>query len=254
MVLSLLVAVQLPSTALTGRGTYVATVPPVGRLLVSVTLDNGSGTPLPYRGVQVAISQSALHGVRVRLTTNYTGKVEFPVQPGSYGVSVNNDKFLVLTTVPVTLGQLTHLYVNVNRTAYYASFAAADDTTSEGIIEPWNTMTLEVSPYTNPVRSPLFFLGGQVTSVPTGNPTPALGRFGDVVYIQPMNVYAVPVGYGVTDYEARGGSEVPATVVYQVPDSGSVWLTLKPMGPTQIAGADYLLVISYQAASLVTFI
>jgi len=249
LVLSFLVAIQLPSTALTGKATSTAAVSSGGRLLVSVTLDNGSLFRAPLPKVQVAIAQFLFHGLRVVLATNQTGEVEFPLPAGRYSVSVSNDKFALSTTVPVNPGQVTHLQVAVNRTANYASFVAADDSTSQGTIEPWNTVTVQVSPYSFLRFSPFFLLGGQFSAVPVGqqNP-PTLGRFGAVVYMQPMNVYEVPPAY-----ETRGGAEVPATVVSRVMNSGFAWLTLRLTEPLQLAGPVYLLVVRYQASSTVTF-
>ena len=246
--LALLLALQLPSSGFTGSGpSPVDVLPTAGQLLVSVALNNESSLPTPMKGVQVAISQPILHGLHLVLPTNGTGEVELTLPAGTYGVSVSNGKFALSSDVPVNSTGLTWMHVLVNRTSYLASFAEAQDSTSQGEIEPWNTVVVEVTPYQ--------FLFPVVNGNPRGQqiiigsvlPNPSPPTFNGSLYIQPY-YFPSAAGAGLV-----GGTEVPMTVVSQVARSGGTWLTLRPDGLLQLAGALYVQVVSYQAGSSVSF-
>jgi hypothetical protein len=241
VILALILALQLPSSGFTGRGNSTATTSySGGRLLVSVTLENGSLVPTPLQGVQVGVSQLVLHGLHVVLPTNVTGEVELTVPPGTYGVAVSNDKFTQSSDVVVGSGRLTWMNVSVNRTAYIASFVDAEDSTSQGEIEPWNTVVVEVATY-------LIILASGEQVIPASPPPPT---FNGTVFLQPLSLYPGNGGVGFAGFVA--GTEVQATVVSQVARSGGVWLTLRPTGLLQLAGSSYLQVVSYVAGSSVS--
>jgi len=245
MALALLLALQLPSSGFTGKGNFSTTSYSEGQLLVSVTLENGSTVAAPLKGVQVGISQLILHGLHLVLPTNGTGEVELALPPGTYGVTVSSDKFNQSSDISVDSGRLTWMQVSVNRTAYIASFVDADDSTSQGEIEPWNTVVVEVAPYLV-IFGPGASLGEQ--AVPASPPPPT---FNGTVFLQPLSLYPDQGGVGFAGLV--GGTEVRATVISQVARSGSVWLTLQPTGLLQLAGSLYLQVVSYEAGSSVTF-
>jgi len=243
--LAVLLALQLPSSGFTGKGNSTAPTPySSGQLLVSVTLENGSIVPAPLRGVQVGISQLVLHGLHLVLPTNGTGEVEVALPPGAYGVVVSNDKFAQSSDVLVDSGGVTRMNVSVDRTTYVASFVDAEDSTSQGEIEPWNTVVVEVAPYLVILASEAAF-GGQV--VPANPPPPT---FNGTVFLQPLLYYPDNGGAGFAGFVA--GMEVQATVVSQVARSGGVWLTLRPTGVLQLAGSAYLQVVSYEAGTSVS--
>ena len=242
--LSFLLALQLPSSGFAGAGSSTVGTPlSGGRLLVSVDLENMSAPPAPYRGVQVGISQLVPHGLHLVLPTNGTGEAEFTLLPGAYGVAVGNDKFTLSSDVSVEPGNLTSMQVTVNRTAYTAAFVAAEDSTSQGEIEPWNTVVLEVTPYQFPG---LLSLGGVIITGPgPANPSPP--TFNGTVFLQTGSFYVSGTFSGLA-----GGPEVPATVLSQVIRPGGTWLTLRPAGVLQLAGSSFLYVVGYQAKSSVT--
>jgi hypothetical protein len=242
--LAVLLALQLPSSGFTGRGNSTAPTPySSGELLVSVTLENGSLVPAPLRGVQVGVSQLVLHGLHLVLPTNGTGEVEVTLPPGAYGVAVSNDKFAQSSDVSVYSGGVTRMNVTVDRTTYVASFVDAEDSTSQGEIEPWNTVVVEVAPYLVILATGAAF--GEQVATNLSPPT-----FNDTVFLQPLLLYPDDGGVGFPGFVA--GAEVQATVVSQVARSGGVWLTLRPTGVLQLAGSAYLQVVSYDAGSSVS--
>ena len=80
-----------------------------------------------------------------------------------------------------------------------------------------------------------------------GQTVPSIPRFGTDVFVQP-----VTYRYNGTTYVASG-QEVPATVISQSEGSGVAWLTLQPLQILEISGANYLVVVSYEAGSSVSY-
>lgn len=247
LVLGLLVAIETPSTILTGVGPATVTLIPPGRLLVSVALNNGSAIAAPLSGVQVGITEPVLHGLHIRLATNRSGEVEITLQPGYYRVSVGNSKFALSDSVPINSGQLTHVQVALNRSAYYTTFTAAEDSTTQGTIEPWNTIVVAVPTTGYPITA-LWNLGAQQVII-----VPVVGQahpsFGETVFVQTVRLdVGGPGGTQRLEY----GAEVPATVLSQTDGAEAIWLSLKPSAQLQVVGALYLMVISYEAGSVVS--
>ncbi|MDG7007001.1 MAG: hypothetical protein JRN06_02010 [Nitrososphaerota archaeon] len=247
LALAFILAFQLPSSGFTGRANPAAAPSSSGgRLLVSVTLENESTAPAPLRGAQVGVSQFVPHGLHLVLPTNETGEVEFTLPPGTYGVSVGDDRFTLSAEVSVNLNKVTWMRVSVNRTAYVASFAVAEDSTSRGDIEPWNTVVVEVTPYQFPTLLTIGYAQGQQVIVSPVSSPPSPPTFDGQVFLRPFSF--TPGGGG----QVIWGLEVPATVVSQVVRSRGTWLTLQPASLLQLGGSSYLQVVSYQAGSSVT--
>lgn len=247
--LALLLALQLPSSGLTGSGnSTVAASSSTGRLLVGVALENDSLAPAPLRGVQVGITQAIIHGLHLVLPTNRSGEAEFTVPAGVYGVSVGNSKFALFREVPVYSSNLTSVNVIVNRTAYIASFAEAEDSTTQGDIEPWNSVVVEVTPFRFPILLNPGNLPGQLVIVSSVPASPSPLTINGTVFVQAVSLYSGSGGTGIA-----GGPEVKATVVSQVVGPGGTWLTLRPTGLLHLGGSSYLQVVSYQAGSTVSF-
>ena len=249
LALAFVLAFQLPSSGFTGRGNPAAAPSSSGgRLLVSVMLENESTVPAPLKGVQVGVSQFILHGLHLLLPTNGTGEVEFTLPPGTYGVSVGNDRFTLSSDVSVSSNEVTWMHVSVNRTAYMASFASAEDSTSRGDIEPWNTVVVEVTPYQFPTLLTIGYTQRQQVIVIPISSASSPPTFNGEVFLQPFSL--TPGGGG----QVIGGPEVPATVISQVVRSGGTWLTLQPASLLQLGGTLYLQVVGYQAGSSVTIV
>lgn len=252
LVLGLLVAMQLPSASLAGAPTPTTTAFVPGVLVVSVTLNNNSGiSPIlggvnsPMQGVGVGVVQLTAFGIHLQFTTNQSGVAESPLPQGEYGVSVGDSEFSLSTSVQVDSGLVTRVQVGVNRTAYYGFFAEADDSTTRGSIEPWNNLVVGVSTS----GYALFVSGGTQIAVSyfPGQTQPPPVAFGPTVFLQPEGF--LPIGGSGS---VGTGAEVPATVVSQVPEAGTTWLTLQPARELQLAGAAYLAVVSYKVGSSVT--
>lgn len=245
LALAVLLSAALPPAFLAGNPqSQVGTPQPSGLLLVSVNMQEGGGPGIPLAGVKVAISQSILHGIRLALGTNASGQVEFPLQPGQYGVSLNDSRFSLETSVQVNQTTTTWLQVVVNRTGYYAAFADAQDTTTAGEVDTWNQLVVAV-PASGVLVLP--FGSGILTVVP-GALVPNVGsapRFGSEVFVQPFLLY----GGTLTP-----GAETPASVVSQVSRTGLTWLTLQPLKTLDVGGASYLVIFSYAAGSTVGYL
>ena len=243
--LALLLALQLPSSGFTGRGNPTASPSPsAGRLLVSVTLANESAIILPLQGVQVGITQFILHGLHLVVSTNGSGEAEFTLPPGTYGVSVRNSKLTLSSDVLVNAGRLTAMQVSVNRTAYAATFVEAEDSTSQGEIEPWNTVVVEIAPYLLTISGNPGSQGGLtiIGSLPGSFAPPT---FNGTVFLQARTFHISNSGF-------VGGPEVPATIISQVVSGGGTWLTLRPSGLLELAGSTFVQVVKYTAGSSVS--
>ena len=246
VVLGLLLAAELPAAGFAGRGPGIQASPP-GRLRVVVAMNNGSGYVGPLSGVLVGVTQASLGGLRLLLITNGSGEVGFPLPAGGYTVSASDPKFALTTAVTVDTGRVTTLRVVVNRTAYTSSYVEATDSTTQGTLEPWNTLAAEIPDSGYPLfqlpgsNETVYIVGGFVSQ--PGNLT-----FGPTVFLQTVGISTYGVGYIGFVY----GSEVPATVVAQTAQPGSTWLTLQPSKPIQVLGAESLLIVSYRAGSTVS--
>lgn len=203
----------------------------------------------PLDGARVGISQVAPFGLRLELQTNESGRVGIALGPGQYGVSVSDPRFSLQNSVPVYPGNMTRMQVTVNRTSSYAGFAAAKDSTTSGEIETWNQLVVEVanngrpySEYGRLVGLPLLVVGQGSTSLPP--------HYGSEVFVQPIRFYYNSTGF--TGF-VRYGPEIPSAVVSQVALGGVTWLTLRPLGLLDVLGASYLVVVSYEARSSVSY-
>ena len=246
VLLGFLLAVQVPTTTLAGGG-FNQLGPTPGRLLVSVVMNNGGFFQRPLAGVQVGVTQNAAGGLHLLLTTNSSGEVGLPLPPGGYAVSASNSKFLLLSGATVNSGKLTTLQVTVNRTAYYATFVEADDSTTQGSLEPWNTVTVQVAEYGYPIFPPP---GTQQTIISVGS---VPFRPGNFTFGQNLFLQALRIDYlGEGSVQFVNGTEVPATLVSQTAENGTTWLSLHPAKLFQVAGAEYVLVVDYAAGSRVT--
>ncbi|MDE1853645.1 MAG: hypothetical protein KGI38_07855 [Thaumarchaeota archaeon] len=245
LVLGVLVSIALPPSFLGKSDTVVETIAPLGRLVVAVNMYNGSLIPGPLSGVQVAVAGP----LRVHFIgyTNKSGEFEWQLASGQYGVSVTDPRFATETSAAVRPGILTTVQVSVNRTESYSIFSAAEDSTTQGKIETWNQLVVEVSLY--PYYFPLPYSAGAfvVLNAPISPIIPSLPTFGEEVFVQPFG--AGPTG---CCSPAKGG-EVPAKVVSQFPGQGAVWLTLQPLSLLDLAGAYFLGIVSYQAGSSVSY-
>ncbi len=244
LILAVVVSTALPPSFLEGRVVKPEQiVGPSGYLLVSVALAG-----LPVGGVVVSASQSVLHGVRLTLETNHSGQVDFPLPTGHYGVLVTDPRFSLETFVDVFTGATTRMQVAVNRTTFTSLFAAAQDSTSVGEIEPWNVLLMEVEPSWEHLFPPLFGLGAPyIQYTLPGGVAPTVPRLGSEVFVQPMTLH-----FNKT-FAEYSGPEVPSTVISQVAGPGVAWLTLQPDGVLEISRANYILVIWYSAGSSVTY-
>ena len=235
-----------PSSALGGPVT-VQTVQQ-GRLLVAVTLDNGSGFKEPLPGVHVLLTQPVFRGLRLSATTNGTGEWASYLASGDYAVSVGDQRFDYATSVPVTAGTETRIQVGVNMTSFTVVLAEAEDTTGTGSLGPWDQLVAAIQP-----------AGLRVFISPPGD------RNATVYYTQaamrnysgyrfPSTVFIEPMRFTRSDFGIQQGIGVAATVVSQEANGGLIWLTLRPAGLLDVSGANYLEVFSYEAGGAVSFV
>lgn len=242
VILGFLLAVQVPTTTLAGRGFNQQGATP-GRLLVRVVMSS-IGFQIPLAGVQVGVTQDTAGGLHLLLATNESGEAGFPLPPGGYAVSASNPKFSLLSGVTVSSGNLTTLLVTVNRTAYNAAFVEADDSTTQGNLEPWNTVTVEVTQYGSPIFLPQL-TPISLVNVPNG---PGNVTFGQNIFLQTLSMDFLGGG----NFRLTNGTEVPATVISQTAEGGATWLSLHPLKLFQVGGAEYVMVVSYVAGSTET--
>jgi hypothetical protein len=176
------------------------------------------------------------------------GNVSINASPGAYGISVVDPRFSYSRTATVLAGKVTHVGVEVNRTALPAEFEQIQDSTGQEEIGPWNRIVVEVMQggiyffdvrKTGPLYNP--YIVGLSSNVNLSMPA----SFGTEVFLQPMKL-GTPFGN-----PTPAGPEVGAAVVSQVPTSQATWLTLMPMGILVMTGSYYLSVISYAAGSSV---
>ncbi len=241
---AVLLGAVLPPTFLAGGAlSFQNPTPPTGLLLVNVSMSQDGGPSTPLAGVDVGISQSILHGIRLALATNGSGQVGLPLEPGQYAVTANDSRFSLETLVQVNQSATTELRVVVNRTEYLASFADAEGATTSGQVNTWNRLVVAVPP---PGLIVFPFGGGAVEAIPVGQNlnSSSLPTFGKEVFVQPFVLYGGPLSPGV---------ETPASVVSQVQRSSLTWLTLQPLETLDLGGASYLAIVSYAAGSSVSY-
>jgi len=236
LVLGVAAAVALPpGFVAVGGSTTLAYVPP-GRLLLSVSMDNGSGGYTPVAGSQVRLSQTLPHGFTLLARTNDSGKVEITVASGQYTVSVFDQRFSYETTVPVNPGKVTLAEVRVNRTSFFAFWVEAQDSSASGQVETWNQMEVAV-----PMLSGNYFTFEIVQPRNYSN------------FVFPTNLFLQPVEFRFSGGTfVPSGPEIPATLTSQVRSSGDIWLVLRPLAPFSLSGANYLAVVAYEAGGNVT--
>jgi len=235
LVLGVAVAVALPPGFVAGGATTLAYVPP-GSLLLSVSMNNGSGAYTAVAGSQVRLSQTLPHGVTILAQTNESGEVEITVASGQYAVSVFDQRFSYETILPVNPGKVTQTHVLVNRTSLFAFWVEAQDSSTTGQVETWNQVevgvsTLQANFFTSPIAQ---FRNYSNFAFPTN------------VFLQPIKIRFNGVAY------EPSGPEIPATVISQVRSSGLIWLVLRPLAPLSLSGANYLGVVAYNAGGNVT--
>lgn len=258
LLMGLFVSLSLPPSFLAGNlvSPGAANEVPLGRLAVTVSLRNETGVDQPLLGVSVSISQFAFFGLRAILKTNASGQVEMQLAPGIYDVSVRDTRFSVSTSAPVQPHGTTQVLVAVNRTALWAAFASAQDSTSSGQIETWNRLTLEVVPPGvclvgipwSPVGQTLVCSGlGWTAALVNGSAgdVASTPRFGDTVFIKAWGA----LGQGPWSPD---GGEVPAAVISQNPTTDAIWLTVQPLQVIDISGSTNLQVVTYTAGITVT--
>jgi hypothetical protein len=238
LVIGVLLAFSLPPGFLAGQGSaQVATTTAMGFLDVNTNMNSGGSQTTPLAGVSVGIFQNVLHGIRLGfLKTNQTGSTEFPLLAGQYIVSLQDPRFTVQTTVNIYPYTTTQLNVQVNRTSYVADFVDAQDETSAGQIQPWNTLVVAISAET---VGPFPYMSLTNASIP---------NLGSKVFVQPMRFY-----YGGTLY-SYNGTEVPSEVVSQTVNLGQTWLTLQPLLELNLGGSVFIMVVDYAAGSAVNYI
>jgi hypothetical protein len=247
--LAVLVSFELPP-ALLGEKTYTTqteTVPPTGYLLVTVDLNNETILSQPLGGVPVDISESIPVGPTIHTRTNVTGQVELRLAPGQYGISVTDPRFGLATSAPVYSNNITMLQVEVNRTSMTSLFTAAQEASTDGEVETWDQVVVEVTPY--PILLPgVSFLPGSSILVANGDGLPPFKGFPGEVFLQTVTFLS-----GFSQGQTAYGTEVPAEVVSQVDRSGAYWLTLQPLVLLSLSGITLLQVVSYAAGSSITF-
>lgn len=236
LVLGVAAAVALPPGFVAeGGSTTLAYVPP-GSLLLSVSMNNGSGEYTPVAGSEVRVSQTLLHGFTLLARTNDSGEVEITVASGQYAVSVFDQMFSYETTVPVNPGRVTQMQVRVNRTSFLAFWVQAQDSSTTGQVETWNQVEVAV-----PMLSGNYFTREIVEFRNYSN------------FTFPTNVFLQPVKFQFSGGTlVPTGPEIPATVISQVRSTGDIWLVLGPLTPLSLSGANYLGVAAYEAGGNVT--
>ena len=246
LALGLIASFSLPPTFLLGAvsAPQTTTLASAGRIDVTVLLRNSTGSITPMQGVRVAVAQVATFGLREVFTTGKDGNVSIAEKPGVYGVSIVDPRFTTTTSATVSSGGTTRVRVSVNRTSLYAYFVQAQDSTGEEKVGPWNQLVLEVASSNNFFATGLWALGGIAYTAPIHQTNATLPHFGAVVFLRPLSFVGGSFG--------ESGSEVPASVVSQIPAAESVWLTLRPSGILLMTGADFLAVVTYAATSTVS--
>jgi hypothetical protein len=236
LILGLAAAVALPPGFVGGGASAPLTYVPPGHLALSVSMNNGDGVYTPVDGSRVRVSQTLLHGFTLLALTNESGEVEMTLSSGPYAVSVYDGRFSFETGVSLNPGKVTQLQVRVNRTSIFAFWVEAQDSSTTGQVETWNQ--IEVAVPTS---------GANYITVPIRQPV----NYSN--YKFPTNVFLQTVEFqSIVGFLVIRGPEIPAAVISQVISSGNIWLVLKPLAPLSLSGANYLGVVTYEAAGTVT--
>ena len=132
-------------------------------------------------------------------------------------------------------------------------FTAAQVAATNGEVETWDQIVVEVTPYPVFLPGPVNYviqgtLGNASVVVVGGGGLPPFKGFPGEVFLQTVT-FSSSFPQGQTAY----GTEVPAEVVSQVDRSGFYWLTLQPLGLLSLSGVIILQVVSYSAGSSITF-
>jgi len=236
LILGVAAAVALPPGFVGGRTSATLTYVPPGRLVLSVSMNNGGGVYTPVGGSRVRVSQTSLHGFTLLAVTNESGEVEMSLSSGGYAVSVYDGRFTFETGVSLSPGNVTELQVRVNRTSFFAFWVDAQDSSTTGQVETWNQ-----------VEVALAASGVNYVAVPVSQ------RENYSNYRFPAQVFLQTIEFeSIGGFFAIRGPEIPAAVVSQVVSSGNIWLVLKPLTPLSLTGANYLGVVTYEAGGTVT--
>ena len=236
LILGVAAAVALPPGFVGGGASAPLTYVPPGRLSLSVSMSDGGGVYTPVDGSRVRVSQTLPHGFTLLALTNESGEVEMTLSSGQYAVSVYDGRFSFETGVSLNPGGVTQLQVRVNRTSFFAFWVEAQDSTTTGVVETWNQVELAL-PTT----------GTNYITVPVRQPENYSSfKFPAEVFLQ-----TIEFSYVGSVFVIRG-PEIPATVISQATNSGNIWLVLEPLAPLSLSGANYLGVVTYEAAGTVT--
>jgi len=236
LILGVAAAVALPPGFVGGRTSATLTYVPPGHLALSVSMNNGGGAYTPVGSSQVRVSQTLAHGFTLLAQTNESGEVEMTLPSGQYAVFVYDGRFSYETGVSLDPGRVTQLQVHVNRTSFFAFWVEAQDSSTTGQVETWNQ-----------VEVALLTSGVNYVTVPVAQPENYSG------YKFPSNVFLQTIEFrSFEGFFVIRGPEIPAAVVSQVTSSGNIWLVLQPLEPLSLSGANYLGVVTYEAAGTVT--
>ena len=236
LILGVAAAVALPPGFAVGRAPATLTYVPPGHLALSVSMSNGGVVYSPVDGSEVRVSQASIHGFTLLAQTNESGEVEMTLPSGEYAVSVYDGRFTFESGVSLDPGKVTQLQVRVNRTSFFALWVEAQDSSTTGEVETWNQVEVALSAS-----------GVNYVTVPMAQ----LENFSDFRF--PAEVYLQTVEFEtIAGFFVIRGPEIPAAVISQVLNSGNIWLVLRPLAPLSLAGANYLGVVTYEAAGTVT--
>ena len=236
LILGVAAAVALPPGFVEGGTSATLTYVPPGRLALSVSLSNGGGAYTPVDGSRVRVSQTLPHGFTLLAQTNGSGEVEMTLSSGEYAVSVYDGRFSFETGVSLNPGKVTQLQVRVNRTSFFAFWVEAQDSSTTGQVETWNQ-----------VEVALTASGANYITVPIMQ----LENYSKFKFPADVFLQTIEFRYNEGFFVIRG-PEIPAAVISQVISSGSIWLVLEPLAPLSLSGANYLGVVTYEAAGTVT--
>jgi hypothetical protein len=236
LILGVAAAVALPP-GFVESGTFATlTYVPPGHLALSVSMNDGGGVYTPVDGSRVRVSQTLLHGFTLLAQTNESGEVEMTLSSGQYAVSVYDGRFSFETGVSLNPGEVTQLEVRVNRTSFFAFWVEAQDSSTTGQVETWNQVEVAV-----PTS------GANYVTVPIMQ----LENYSNFNFPAEVFLQTIEFRY-IGGFFVIRGPEIPADVISQVISSGNIWLVLKPLAPLSLSGANYLGVVTYEAAGTVT--